>query len=540
MLEFDMFLKIKSLSELRLSSNNLTLLTKANSNGTLAQFRILALGHCNLQNFPSFLRNQNKLSWLELADNNIQGLIPKWVYNTSLETLRVIIVYGNFLIGFEQSPIVLSWSKLEMLLLDNNLLQGSLPIPQPSIKIYYVRRNSIREMSPLICNLSSPLVLDFSYNNFNGKLHPCLGNFSSLSVLLLQSNNFHGNIPKTWAMGSRLKMIDLSENQFQGQLPRSMANCMVLEYLHVGNNQINDTFPFWLGTLSQLKVLVLRSNGFHGGIKSHKTNYAFPKLHIIDLSQNKISGKLPTEYFLHWNAMKVVSANDQLIYMKLVFAGDGWGYSIQYSVKMTNKGINLEYEKIQDVLRFIDFSSNRFEGEIPEVVGSLKGLHSLNLSNNALTSRIPSSLGNLTYIESMDLSQNKLFGEIPPQLTQLFFLGYFNVCNNRLTGPIPHGNQFDAFENSSFRGNPGLCGIPLSKKCEDFRDTQTTPSHFEENESSKSPFEFGWKVVAIGYGCGFVTGVVIGQIVIARKYDWFVRTFGKMQQTRRRVDRRKS
>jgi Leucine-rich repeat (LRR) protein len=418
MLELDMFLKIKSLSLLMLSYNNLTLLTKANSNDTLAQFHTLALGSCNLRKFPDFLRNQNKLSWLELAGNNLQGLIPRWLYNTSLETLQAIIISGNFLIGFDQSPIVLSWSKLEILELGNNWLQGSLPIPQPSIKIYRVQKNLIREMSPLICNLSSPLVLDFSYNNFNGKIHPCLGNFSSLSVLLLQGNNFHGNIPKTWAMGSSLKMIDLSENQFQGQLPRSMANCMMLEYLHVGNNQINDTFPFWLGTLSQLKVLVLRSNGFHGGIKSHKANYAFPELHIIDLSQNKISGKLPAEYFQNWNAMKVVGANDQLIYMNLWFVGrDGWGYPVQYTVTMRNKGIKLDYEKIQDVFMVIDFSSNRFEGEIPEVMGSLKGLHLLNLSNNALTGHITSSLGNLTRIESMDLSQNKLFGEIPPQLT---------------------------------------------------------------------------------------------------------------------------
>jgi Leucine-rich repeat (LRR) protein len=210
------------------------------------------------------------------------------------------------------------------------------------------------------------------------------------------------------------------------------------------------------------------------------------------------------------------------------FIGDGWRDIVDYTVTLANKGINLEYEKIQDVLRVIDFSSNRFEGEIPEVVGSLKGLHLLNLSNNGLNGHIPSSLGNLTVIESMDFSQNKLFGEIPPQLTQLYSLQYFNVSNNRLTGPIPHGNQFDTFENSSFGGNSGLCGNPLSKKCEAFQSAQTPPSHFEENQSSESPFEFGWKVVAIGYACGFVIGAVIGQIVIARKYDWFLKIFGKM------------
>jgi hypothetical protein len=210
-----MFLKIKSLSVLMLSSNNLTLLTKANSNYTLPHFHTLALGSCNLHKFPDFLRNQNKLSWLELQQNNLQGLVPKWFYNISIETFRAIILVDNFLIGFEQSPLVLPWSKLEILDLDSNRFQGSLPIPQPSIKIYQVQKNLVREMSSLVCNLSSLEVLNLSYNNLSGMLHPCLGNFSSLLLVLrLRSNNFHGPIPKTWAKGSSLEMIDLSENQF--------------------------------------------------------------------------------------------------------------------------------------------------------------------------------------------------------------------------------------------------------------------------------------------------------------------------------------
>jgi Leucine-rich repeat (LRR) protein len=528
MLEFDMFLKIKSLSVLHLSYNNLTLQTKAISNDTVPHFNTLGLSSCNLQKFPDFIRNQNKLSVLELEGNYLQGLIPKWLYNTSVETLVLLSLSDNFLTGFEQSQVVLPWSSLKMLELQRNQLQGSLPIPQPSIIFYLVQMNWIREISPLICNLSSLYELDLSYNNFSGKLYPCLGNFSSLYTLQLRRNYFHGTIPKTWARGSNLMLIDLSENQFQGQLPRSMTNCVMLEYLHVGNNQINDTFPFWLGTLSRLKVLIIRSNAFQGAIKSPQINYTFPKLHIIDLSHNGFSGNLPAQYFLHLMAMKEVATPNKLLYMEGHFSTYEASGTFSYTVTMTNKGINLKYEKIQNDLRVIDFSSNRFEGEIPEVVGSLKGLHSLNFFNNALTGHIPSSLGNLTCIESMDLSQNKLFGEIPPQLTQLYSLEYFNVSNNRLTGPIPHGNQFDTFENSSFGGNSELCGNPLSKKCEAFQSAQTPPSHFEENQSSESPFEFGWKVVAIGYACGFVIGAVIGQFVIVRKYDWFVKIFGKM------------
>jgi hypothetical protein len=64
-----------------------------------------------------------------------------------------------------------------------------------------------------------------------------------------------------------------------------------------------------------------------------------------------------------------------------------------------------------------------------------------------------------------------------------------------------------------------LCGSPSSKKCGDFKYTSTPTTLFEENQNLESPFEFSWKVVVIGCGCEFLIGVVIGQIVITRKYD---------------------
>ena len=194
-----------------------------------------------------------------------------------------------------------------------------------------------------------------------------------------------------------------------------------------------------------------------------------------------------------------------------------------YSMTFTNKGLETAYKRIPYIFIAMDLSSNNFEGEIPELMGNLKGIQLLNLSNNLLTSSIPSSLERLTTLEALDLSQNKLSREIPPQLTQLTFLAFFNVSNNHLIGPIPHRFQFDTFQNKSFGGNRRLCGSPLLKKCGNFEDSLLPPLTFEEiNQDSKLLFGFGWIVVVIGYGCGFIIGVAIGQIVIARKYNWFI------------------
>ena len=71
---------------------------------------------------------------------------------------------------------------------------------------------------------------------------------------------------------------------------------------------------------------------------------------------------------------------------------NGWSMtSYAYSMALTNKGIMTKYLKIQDFFMAIDLSGNKFEGEIPKILGNLKVLHILNLSNNVLTSFISSS-----------------------------------------------------------------------------------------------------------------------------------------------------
>ncbi|KAL4633498.1 hypothetical protein ACB092_04G126800 [Castanea dentata] len=526
--EFDIFLKLPKLSYLRLSFNQISLLTKPSNNITFPKFRLLGLGSCDLDEFPDFLKSQDELEVLTLSNNKISGLIPNWMWNSSKKTLWNLDLSNNFLVGFHQLPVILPWTNLKNLDLSNNKLQGSLPIPPPSILSYKFSNNTLTgEIPQMICNLSSLDTLDLSYNNLSGMLPDCLGNLSfSLSILNLRRNNFHGNIPQICKKGSKLKMIDFSENQLQGWIPRSLVNCTMLETLVLGNNQINDSFPSWLGVLPELGVLILRHNQLQGVIGKPEGNFVFPNLHIVDFSYNNFTGKLPFEYFQLWKAMQIIDKHGQL-YMQETMGFNVPGYTMKslytYSMTFTNKGRELAYERIPYIFIAMDLSSNKFEGEIPELMGNLQAIQLLNFSNNLLTGSIPSSLEKLTALEALDLSQNKLSGEIPPQLTQLTFLAFFNVSNNHLVGPIPHGNQFDTFQDKSFGGNPGLCGNPLPKKCGNSKGSLLPPFTFEEiNQDSKLLFEFGWKVVVIGYGCGFIIGVIIGQIVIARKYKWFI------------------
>ncbi|XWS47314.1 hypothetical protein CRYUN_Cryun14cG0141900 [Craigia yunnanensis] len=481
-LKFESFLDLNNLIELQLSGNHLSLLTNITINGTFPKFRNLGLAFCNLHEFPDFLHEQDELEILVLSGNKIHGQIPKWVWDMSKESLSYLGLSRNFLTGFDHPIFPLT--NLRILHLEFNELQGSIPIPSHSIFAYSVSNNSLTgEFSPLLCNLSSLGFLDLSNNNFSGMLPQCLANLSeSLLVLSLRNNNFVGSIPQLCMKGSELRMIDFNQNQFQGQLPRSLAKCDMVEILIMGNNQLYDTFPFWLGKLPELRILILRRNQFHGTIEEQRENFEFPKLQIVDLSFNRFTGNLLSQQFQNWIAMKVVdAANSSYLQAKsdLEIQNYNWYNYFAYSITLTIKGRETDYARIQEFLVAIDFSSNSFEGCIPENIGNLKALRLLNLSNN-----------------------------------------------------IPQGNQFATFENNSFGSNPGLCGKPLSKTCTSFQ-VSPQPLSSEEDQGREPLLEFDWKIILMGFGSGLVVGLAIGHIYTPNKNEWFMKYLGRMQQKRR-------
>lgn len=107
-------------------------------------------------------------------------------------------------------------------------------------------------------------------------------------------------------------------------------------------------------------------------------------------------------------------------------------------------------------LQFLFLQHNNFSGDIPTSFSPQ--LNVLDLSFNSFTGKIPLTFQNLTRLTGLNLQNNSLSGTIP-NIT-LPRLKHLNLSNNHLNGSIPHALQI--FPNSSFLGNPFLCGAPLS------------------------------------------------------------------------------
>ncbi|KAI9384178.1 hypothetical protein POPTR_012G020600v4 [Populus trichocarpa] len=505
-----LFGNLTRLFQLDLTNNNFSRQIPS-SFGNLVQLRYLDLSSNNFMGqIPDFFANLTLLADLDLSNNQLNGTIPSFLF--ALPSLWNLDLHNNQFIG---NIGEFQHNSLQYLDLSKNSLHGPIPssiFNQENLVVLILASNSnlTWEVPSSICKLKFLRVLDLSNNDLSGSAPQCLGNFSNrLSILDLGMNNLRGTIPSTFSEGSNLEYLNLNGNELEGKIPMSIVKCTMLKFLNLGNNKIEDTFPYFLGMLPELKILVLKSNKLQGFMKGPTTFNSFSALRILDISGNNLSGSLPEEFFNSLEGMMTV--DQDMIYMT---ARTYSGYT--YSIKMTWKGLEIEFVKIRSFFRLFDLSNNSFTGEIPELIGKLEGLQQLNLSHNSLTGHIQSSLRFLTNLESLDMSSNMLTGRIPVQLTDLTFLAILNLSQNKLEGPIPVGMQFNTFDASSFQGNLGLCGIQVLTECNNGAVPPLPPLNFNEEDG------FGWKVVAMGYGCGFVFGVTMGYIVFrTRRPAWF-------------------
>ncbi|KAG2439945.1 hypothetical protein HXX76_004064 [Chlamydomonas incerta] len=231
---------------------------------------------------------------LYLGSNALSGPLAPACDLVSAAGLEVLWLDSNVLEG-SVPPCLFSSASLLQLSLSGNLLTGPLP-PLPAgcglVGLDVSDNGPPAGPSPSSPGLSGPLpasitnaanlrYLDISSNSFSGAL-PNLP--TSLQVLRGSDNDLTGPLPASLDSTDDLRVLDLSRNSLSGTLPRGLVNNELLTVLRLASNNMSGDLPFAWG--EYLVDVDLASNAFTG---SYTKLWYQPSLIRLNLACNNLS-----------------------------------------------------------------------------------------------------------------------------------------------------------------------------------------------------------------------------------------------------------
>ncbi|RVX04386.1 Protein NSP-interacting kinase 3 [Vitis vinifera] len=164
--------------------------------------------------------------------------------------------------------------------------------------------------------------------------------------------------------------------------------------------------------------------------------------------------------------------------------------------------------------------NNAISGPIPDSIGKLEKLETLDLSHNKFDGGIPSSLGGLKKLNYLRLNNNSLTGPCPESLSQVEGLSLVYVFRTlrllfhyELLSMIIEASLLPLFINRII-GNPSLCGANATNNCSAISpEPLSFPPDALRDSGSKS------HRVAIAFGASFGAALLI--IVIVGLSVWW-------------------
>ncbi|XP_050247547.1 probable leucine-rich repeat receptor-like serine/threonine-protein kinase At3g14840 isoform X2 [Quercus robur] len=290
--------------------------------------------------------------------------------------------------------------------------------------------------------------------NLPGTLPPELVNLPYLERIDLTRNYLNGTIPPKWGSFTRLVNISLLGNRLTGSIPKELGNISTLKNLTLEFNMLSGSLPKELGNLINIERLHFTSNYFTGEVP--ETFAGLTTMKEFRIGDNNFTGKIP-DFIQNWTNLE-----------KLVIQASGLNGPIPLHIAFLE---NLSDLRISDLrgpeanfppllnmtkMKVLILRSCNITGQLPEYLGKMNKLKTLDLSFNKLTGGIPSSYdGLLTGIDFMYLTGNLLSGPVRDWMLNKdrIDLSYNNFPNGSFICDHQSLNLFTTSSKGSDTGN---------------------------------------------------------------------------------------
>ncbi|KAL2628588.1 hypothetical protein R1flu_013274 [Riccia fluitans] len=424
---------------------------------------------------PNSFNRLKKLEDLSLFLNNFTGsLSPSLGGATSLKNLHIDI-YGPTQVdaGVIPAPIPPSFCALV------------------NLQIFTLRFKATGTIPPCFCQFTQLTLINLNANNLVNEIPSCIGNsLTKLEELDLGSNRFRGSIPHSLSGLITLQRLSLDNNKFSGSIPQQIGDNLVnLVRLNLGSNMLSGPIPSSIGRLTKLEVLDLSFN-FLTRVPPELGNLI--NVTNLFLNSNRLQATLPPElvntgsgaqfgffFNISNNNLRgtVPDVCSKGIFRSFFAANNFFTGGFPLSLALCDS-VDLSNNLLSDsgqigtlatdpplhelrlgnnrfpagpvpgwltsllsagsqTLQFIDISSNKFTGAVPDIFFNLPSVQRLNISHNGFNSMLPTTVI-IGQSARLDLSYNQIFGQITPTLLDsLIQAAYLDFSFNVLSGPLP-------------------------------------------------------------------------------------------------------
>ncbi|XP_021821417.1 receptor-like protein 2 [Prunus avium] len=199
-------------------------------------------------------------------------------------------------------------------------------------------------------------------------------------------------------------------------------------------------FPLSLGNLTHLRYLNLSHNSLYGSLDQSTFFSSLNNLEILDLSYNLLSGELP-DSLPSRNMIRMVDLSSNHFYGVIPSSFFQEARNLT-SFSVSNNTFSGSIPSTiclhsSPLIKLLDFSLNKFSGNISPGLGQCLQLQVFHAGYNNLSGLLPEDIYNATTLEQIALPANSLYGAMSDRIVNLTILTILDLNSNGFSGMLP-------------------------------------------------------------------------------------------------------